>query len=138
MLRLDDPRLCFEVRWSFFDGSTMRREGPPSFAQQRVSLDWLADGVNDSPLGRAEVTSDIATVLLQAAVHIDDLKVAHLLKSGNELFADEFADVRARQGTCPEVLGVVSRELFTCEIAGHLDEEDELVLLLCQLCSCRI
>ncbi|MEX2188962.1 MAG: hypothetical protein WD875_19295 [Pirellulales bacterium] len=77
---------------------------------------------------RAKIRHHVAAVFLHFAAHANDLKVALLLIGGDEVLIDERADSRVRQGTCPELRGIVSRELFAGEVPGDLHQEHKLAV----------
>ena len=103
--------------------------GPSRFAQQPIGFDLAADRVQHAPIGGAEIAGDVAAVLLDFAVDVDDLEVARLLVGGDEMLLDVFTDFGVRQSARSECLGVVSRELLAGKVAGDLDDEQQFFLL---------
>lgn len=86
--------------------------------------------MDDSTSWRTKIRGHVAAVLLNAAVYLDRLKVTYLLVSCDKVFLDVTGDLTVRQGTCPEILGVVSRELGDLKVAGHLNQIDQLVFVV--------
>ena len=67
-----------------------------------------------------EVAGDVAPVLLYRFSDFDGLEVPHLLMGSHKVISEERTDTGIRQGTCPELRRVVSREFFDLEISRHM------------------
>lgn len=74
--------------------------------------------MDHSPVRGAKATRNVAPFFLQTTTQVDDFEVTGLLKRGGKMLAEETTDGGIRQSARSEVLGVVSRELLTCEVAG--------------------
>ena len=106
---------------------------PASLFQYDVRFGRSGHGVDDLTVWSAEVTRNIAAILLDVAVDVPDFKVADLLMAGDEILCDKVCDVLVRQSTCSVFLGVVSGEARFLEVTRHMHHENQLVLVASQL-----
>ncbi len=86
------------------------------FAQQGLCIDRSGNNVEHSAVLSTEIRSDISSLLLPS----DDAKRTDLLKGGDEMLVEVFANFRIRQCVHTERFGVVSREVRFFEQARHV------------------
>ena len=86
--------------------------------------------MNYPSAGSAKVASHISALLDNRAVHIGRGEIADLLVCGHKIFRKQLADARVRQGARPVCTGVVSREARHLEIAGDMNQKDQLLFVL--------
>ncbi len=114
------------VAFSNVQGSHFRGfDYPAGLTQQCVRADWPGDGVQYAALRRAEVTCDIAALLLSAV----DRERADFLIRGDEVFVEVLAGFDIGQCVRTERLGVVSGETGVFKVAGDVHHEHQLVFV---------
>ena len=102
-------------------------ERPVRFPQQFVRFDGADDRVNYPAAWGAEIAGDVSPLLHNVAVDVGRGKIADLLMSGHKILRKQLADARVRQGARPVCAGVVSREPRHFEVAGDVNQEDQLL-----------
>src|SRR5262249_5495734 len=101
-------------------------DDPFRFAQYGVGVDRPGDAVQDASVGGAEVAGDVAALFLTA----DDAEGGDFLEGGDEVFVEVLADFGVGQGVHTGRLGIVSGDARIFKVAGNVQHEAELQLLL--------
>ena len=131
MRPLYEPFLLHVIPWLICHRTPIGLHRPLGLRQEILGRHRAADRMDHEIFRRTEATRQISTSFLNSPLHVHDFKIACLQKSGHKVLRQIIADARVRQGTCPEFLGIVSRELFDREIPRHLKNEQQLVVLTC-------
>ena len=85
--------------------------------------------MENSPVLGTEIGSDIPPLLLLS----DDAKRTDLLKGGDKMLVEIFANFRIRQCVHTERFGVISRKVRFFKQAGHMQNKHQFFFLECLL-----